>query len=607
MNRKVSSVLMVIILIGVLYATTDYPTSKLTALGQVGTSVGGILWDNTTWTPAHSPYVITSTVQVPSNVTLTIEAGTSITTTMNQFSSDYLFLINGMIIARGMPNTTITFDGAGLGFFSAVGSKGDSFANLDYCIFKNGRLFWNTFGNVEGRGHFNLTHSQILNVGNAFSILYPLDKDVFIEYNVFVNSSGFRIWNNASVYIRNNLFYGKNIYQNYLIENWNNGANKTIVQYNSFLNISGIVLSLAVGYSNVGMNASENYWGTTNLNLIRNMIHDNNTDITCPAAINYLPILLAPDSGTPTADLIPPTTTHDYDFGWRTSNFIIKLNATDNESGVAETYYRINSGPIRTISADGQPYLTSEGALNTMEYWSIDVFGNEELPHKLLTGIKLDKGTPAGSILINQGAAYTNITRVNLTLTATDSVSGVSQMRFSNDDGVWSNWEPYATSKSWTTPASEGVKNIFVQYRDFAGLNVTSYNSITLDMTPPVANAGQNQTVTINTSITFNGNGSTDNTGISSYLWAFGDGTTGTGLKPIHTYIQMGTYVVNLTVVDLAGNRATNNSTVSVQVTIPEFPSNMLMMLVMVSILMGAVLCGKRFLRKQVSHPLSRA
>lgn len=98
------------------------------------------------------------------------------------------------------------------------------------------------------------------------------------------------------IYIENNLFNGTT---SYIIENWSFGSNKTIVQHNSFINTNGIVLSLKSGYPDTGMNASENYWGTTNTSLINTMIHDNRTDITCAASINYLPILQTPDPNTP--------------------------------------------------------------------------------------------------------------------------------------------------------------------------------------------------------------------------------------------------------------------------------------------------------------------
>jgi len=54
--------------------------------------------------------------------------------------------------------------------------------------------------------------------------------------------------------------------------------------------------------------------------------------------------------------------------------------------------------------------------------------------------------------------------------------------------------------------------------------------------------------------VQFDATGSTDDRGIASYSWDFGDGTTGTGVMPAaHTY-TCGTYVVKLTVTDHWGN-----------------------------------------------------
>jgi len=98
-------------------------------------------------------------------------------------------------------------------------------------------------------------------------------------------------------------------------------------------------------------------------------------------------------SYTISIDITSPTTTHSYDGLWYSSDITIILSSSDNLSGVAEIFYRINNGPIMNVSVKGQPVITTEGANNTLEYWGVDNAGNEE-PHKILTGIKLDKTPP---------------------------------------------------------------------------------------------------------------------------------------------------------------------------------------------------------------------
>jgi PKD repeat protein len=59
--------------------------------------------------------------------------------------------------------------------------------------------------------------------------------------------------------------------------------------------------------------------------------------------------------------------------------------------------------------------------------------------------------------------------------------------------------------------------------------------------------------------VVFNASGSSDPDGsIASYAWVFGDGTTGSGVNPSHTYANPGTYNATLTVTD---NRGATNST----------------------------------------------
>ena len=182
-----------------------------------------------------------------------------------------------------------------------------------------------------------------------------------------------------------------------------------------------------------------------------------------------------------------PSTFDNYDGLWHTQGFTIALLAFDGESGVAETYYRINDGSIQNVSISGQPQITTESTNNTLEYWSKDNMGHEELPHKILTGIKLDETPPSGSILINENATYANLVSVTLTLSATDVVSSVAQMRFSNDNLAWSDWETFNSFRNWTLVSGDGSKTVYTQFRDNARLISDTYSAtVTLETTVPV-------------------------------------------------------------------------------------------------------------------------
>lgn len=161
-------------------------------------------------------------------------------------------------------------------------------------------------------------------------------------------------------------------------------------------------------------------------------------------------------------DNLAPVTIDDYDGEWRTEDFTIELSSTDYESGVAETYYRINDGPTKTLSVDGQPVISVESADNKLEYWSEDKAGNVE-EHKVLTKIKLDKSKPSIdapiTIPMNEIQAEQPVT---VMVYVSDSVSGVKSVTLSYSIDEGSSWNDLvmdlnSTSGLWqaTIPGQE--------------------------------------------------------------------------------------------------------------------------------------------------------
>jgi hypothetical protein len=117
---------------------------------------------------------------------------------------------------------------------------------------------------------------------------------------------------------------------------------------------------------------------------------------------------------------------HDYDGTWHTKDFKINLSTINDLGGLASIHYRINNGPNMSVNTDGQPYITTEGVNNTLEYWGVDRTGIEETPHKILTGIKLDKGPPNISINSPLNDSQVRSSTVTVSWTGSDSTSGIS-------------------------------------------------------------------------------------------------------------------------------------------------------------------------------------
>lgn len=84
------------------------------------------------------------------------------------------------------------------------------------------------------------------------------------------------------------------------------------------------------------------------------------------------------------------------------------------------------------------------------------------------------------------------------------------------------------------------------------------YNPESYDW-PPIADAGGCYEAAPNQEITFDGQESFDVEGdIVSFEWDFGDGQTGIGPTPTHSYEQLGVYETVLTVVDSAGHSSSD-------------------------------------------------
>lgn len=89
-------------------------------------------------------------------------------------------------------------------------------------------------------------------------------------------------------------------------------------------------------------------------------------------------------------------------------------------------------------------------------------------------------------------------------------------------------------------------------FNDFEGWVVDDV-AVTVAQTngPPIANAGGPYSGYRNTPVVFNGSGSSDpDNNPLTYAWDFGDGTSGSGATPSHSYVNAGNYTVTLVVSD---------------------------------------------------------
>jgi hypothetical protein len=132
-------------------------------------------------------------------------------------------------------------------------------------------------------------------------------------------------------------------------------------------------------------------------------------------------------------DTTPPTTTSNArPFYGATA--VVTLTATDNGggSGVANTYYKVDGGSQQTGTAPITTVSISGAGPHTLEFWSVDVAGNIEAPHKVAT-FAIDIVAP--TTVSNALGSYEG--PATIALTANDNVggSGVAATYYTVDGG----------------------------------------------------------------------------------------------------------------------------------------------------------------------------
>lgn len=255
-----------------------------------------------------------------------------------------------------------------------------------------------------------------------------------------------------------------------------------------------------------------------------------------------------------------------------TSSQSLYVNIFNDQSELIAEDRLMNENPSGTYKYtwngknDSNRYVT-EGT------YTIRISDNPAYNGDTIGTTEVDLTPPSSpSISINGGASYTTARNVSLVISA----SGASKMKVSNYANFsGATWENYATSKSYQLSSGDGTKTVYINFKDQAGSNVSTSDSISLDTavsTPSLSiNDGATSTSSLNVELTITASDATymkiDNDTAFSNMSSW--------IAKVNTYNftlpsgSDGSRIVYLRVKDNAGNTKTTSDSITVDTQAP--------------------------------------
>ncbi len=272
--------------------------------------------------------------------------------------------------------------------------------------------------------------------------------------------------------------------------------------------------------------------------------------------------------------------------GWASINGM----TVDNDPPVADAGAGQDAVVDTIVTLDGSASTDNVGIVAYM--WEFDDGGPVVLYGDVVDYVFATVGNYTITLTVTDGAGHSSVasTWVNVLPDAPpvadagpdqtvdeDTVVTFDGSGSTDDLGIITNYtwtivelavEMYDVSPQYTF-ATPGAYTVELVVEDSIGqASEPDVMTVTVnDVTPPNADAGSDLTVGLSSVVTFDGSGSSDNSGsIDNYTWTFDDGGTQTlyGVSPQYTFSNLGQFTVTLTVSDAAGLTDTDEVIVTV-------------------------------------------
>ena len=206
------------------------------------------------------------------------------------------------------------------------------------------------------------------------------------------------------------------------------------------------------------------------------------------------PTIFSPGDGNGLNDTTTITVTY-------TSGETLYVNIFNDQSKLEAANRVMSENPSGTYKYTWNGKNDSNDYVNEGVY-TIRISDNPAEDGTTIGTVEVDTTPPSSpSLSIESGNEYTNSRNVTLDIGATDAI----KMKISNlENFSGATWETYSTSKTWQLTEGDGVKTVYINFRDTAGANVSTYDTITLDtgLTNPTLSINGGNSSTNNRAVT---------------------------------------------------------------------------------------------------------
>ena len=274
---------------------------------------------------------------------------------------------------------------------------------------------------------------------------------------------------------------------------------------------------------------------------------------------NTAPQLTTPDPITVTAGLcdisIPATDS-------AIADFLNGATATDAEDGDL-------TGSITNDAPADFPAAVTPGAATTVTF-SVTDSGDPSGTPITTTGTSsvtaVDPNTPPtvtapAPLTITVPAGTTSVPATDPAIAAFLASASANDAQ----DGV------LAVSNDAPADFPLGTTTVTFSATDSCAASASETSTVTIEEEvanqAPTADANGPYSAQVGDPITFDGSGSMDDGTIVAYEWDFGDGSTGLGVNPTHTYGAAGTFTITLTVTDDGTPALSGSATTTATIT----------------------------------------